>query len=104
MRAEGVPEVPGVPEVLGSGFARVSRILSILLNLEPRTPGTPRNPRNPPEPIENLTRTPTCVTLHPDIRMEVAIFDDLTALADATRSRMLLVLERHELTVGELCG
>ena len=33
-----------------------------------------------------------------------AIFDDLTALADATRSRMLLVLERHELTVSELCG
>ncbi len=32
--------------------------------------------------------------------MEAAIFDDLTALADATRSRMLLVLERHELTVG----
>ena len=36
--------------------------------------------------------------------MEVAIFDDLTALADATRSRMLLVLERHELTVTELCA
>jgi ubiquinone/menaquinone biosynthesis C-methylase UbiE len=36
--------------------------------------------------------------------MDVAIFDDLTALADATRSRMLLVLERHELTVGELCA
>jgi SAM-dependent methyltransferase len=36
--------------------------------------------------------------------MEVAIFDDLTALADATRSRMLLVLERHELTVSELCA
>lgn len=32
------------------------------------------------------------------------IFDDLTALADATRSRMLLVLERHELTVSELCA
>jgi ArsR family transcriptional regulator len=35
--------------------------------------------------------------------MDVAIFEDLTALADATRSRMLLVLERHELTVSELC-
>jgi ArsR family transcriptional regulator len=35
--------------------------------------------------------------------MEAAIFEDLTALADATRSRMLLVLERRELTVGELC-
>jgi ubiquinone/menaquinone biosynthesis C-methylase UbiE len=36
--------------------------------------------------------------------MEAAIFDDLSALADATRSRMLLVLERHELTVSELCA
>ena len=36
--------------------------------------------------------------------MDAAIFDDLTALADATRSRMLLLLERHELTVGELCS
>jgi ubiquinone/menaquinone biosynthesis C-methylase UbiE len=36
--------------------------------------------------------------------MDAAIFEDLTALADATRSRMLLVLERHELTVSELCA
>lgn len=33
-----------------------------------------------------------------------AIFDDLTALADSTRSRMLLLLERNELTVSELCA
>jgi SAM-dependent methyltransferase len=33
-----------------------------------------------------------------------AIFDDLTALSDATRSRMLLILERQELTVTELCA
>src|SRR3954470_227125 len=32
-----------------------------------------------------------------------AIFDDLTTLADATRGRMLLMLERQELTVSELC-
>lgn len=32
-----------------------------------------------------------------------AIFDRMSALADPTRSRLLLVLERHELTVGELC-
>src|SRR3954463_13928590 len=32
-----------------------------------------------------------------------AIFEDLTTLADPTRSRMLLLLERHELTVSELC-
>ena len=30
--------------------------------------------------------------------------DRLTALADPTRSRLLLLLDRHELTVGELCG
>ena len=35
--------------------------------------------------------------------MEAAIFDDLTTLADSTRSRMLLLLERNELTVSELC-
>src|SRR3954454_24064348 len=32
------------------------------------------------------------------------IFDRLTALADPTRSRLLLLLDRHELTVGELCA
>ena len=36
--------------------------------------------------------------------MDAAIIDDLTALADATRGRMLVLLERHELTVGELCA
>ena len=32
------------------------------------------------------------------------IFADLTTLADATRSRMLLLLDRNELTVSELCA
>jgi len=32
------------------------------------------------------------------------ILDSLSALADPTRCRMLLLLERHELTVGELCA
>src|SRR3954466_6216786 len=32
------------------------------------------------------------------------IFDRLTALADPTRSRLLLLLDQHELTVGELCA
>ena len=36
--------------------------------------------------------------------MDAAIFDDLTVLGDALRSRMLVLLERHELTVGELCA
>jgi ArsR family transcriptional regulator len=32
-----------------------------------------------------------------------AILDHLNALSDATRSRILLLLDRHELTVSELC-
>jgi SAM-dependent methyltransferase len=32
------------------------------------------------------------------------IFEDLTTLGDATRSRMLLLLDRNELTVSELCS
>jgi ArsR family transcriptional regulator len=32
------------------------------------------------------------------------IFDRLSALADPTRSRLLLLLDRHELTVTELCS
>ncbi len=33
-----------------------------------------------------------------------ASLSHLTTLADSTRSRLLLALERHELTVGELCA
>src|SRR5512140_315298 len=33
-----------------------------------------------------------------------AILDHLSALAESTRSRILLLLDRHELTVTELCG
>lgn len=33
-----------------------------------------------------------------------ASLEHLSTLADSTRSRLLLVLERHELTVGELCA
>src|SRR5215470_14996906 len=33
-----------------------------------------------------------------------AILDHLSALADTTRSRLLLLLERRELTVSEICG
>src|SRR6266542_3144695 len=32
------------------------------------------------------------------------ILDHLSALSDATRSRILLLLDRHELTVSELCA
>jgi ubiquinone/menaquinone biosynthesis C-methylase UbiE/DNA-binding transcriptional ArsR family regulator len=34
----------------------------------------------------------------------LAILDHLSSLADTTRSRILLLLDRHELTVTELCG
>src|SRR5229473_1526962 len=34
----------------------------------------------------------------------VPILDHLASLADPTRSRILLLLDRHELTVTELCG
>src|SRR6188508_390267 len=34
----------------------------------------------------------------------VAILDHMTALSDSTRCRMLLLLEKHELTVSELCA
>ena len=33
-----------------------------------------------------------------------AILDHLASLADTTRSRILLLIDRHELTVSELCG
>jgi ArsR family transcriptional regulator len=36
--------------------------------------------------------------------MVAPILDHMTALSDPTRCRMLLVLERHELTVSELCS
>lgn len=35
--------------------------------------------------------------------VQAGILDDLSALSDLVRSRMLVVLERNELTVGELC-
>jgi|SRR5579862_533298 len=35
---------------------------------------------------------------------DLALLDSLSALADATRCRMLIVLERQELTVSELCA
>lgn len=35
--------------------------------------------------------------------MSATIVSRLQSLADATRNRLLLLLERHELTVGELC-
>ena len=42
------------------------------------------------------------ISYYPDIVIEHPLFDRMTALADSTRSRMLLLLERHELTVNEI--
>src|SRR6266487_5680174 len=47
------------------------------------------------------------VSFNPVLRMNArapAILDHLASLADTTRSRILLLLDRHELTVTELCG
>ena len=38
------------------------------------------------------------------VARSTAILDHLSALADTTRSRILLLLDRHELTVSELCA
>ena len=38
------------------------------------------------------------------MKSAAAVFDRMTALADSLRSRTLLLLERHELTVTELCA
>lgn len=44
-------------------------------------------------------------SFNPDIGMSsAAVFDRLSAIADPTRSRLLALLENHELTVGELCA
>ena len=32
------------------------------------------------------------------------LFEQMPIVGDAMRSRLMLVLERHELTVGELCS
>ena len=51
----------------------------------------------------DLTYVQGGMFFHPDIRMKHnPVFDRLTALADPIRARLLLVLERHELTVSEL--
>src|SRR4051794_9222061 len=46
------------------------------------------------------------VSCHPVIRMNArsTVHDHLASLADTTRSRLLLLLDRHELTVSELCS
>src|SRR4051812_11992210 len=49
---------------------------------------------------------PRVITFNPDERIDdltpTALFGQMTALADPTRSRILLALERNELTVNEL--
>ena len=54
----------------------------------------------------DLTSGPIDITFNPDERIDAlkptALFGQMTALADPTRSRLLLALERNELTVNEL--
>jgi len=38
------------------------------------------------------------------MRRPTTLFDQMPIVGDAMRSRLMLVLERHELTVGELCS
>jgi SAM-dependent methyltransferase len=43
-------------------------------------------------------------SVYPDVRMDInPLFDRLSSLADPTRCRLLRLLDRHELTVTELC-
>src|ERR1044071_1763168 len=52
------------------------------------------------KPSLDRTRLPS---YYPDIVIEQPdLFDRMTALADPIRSRILLLLERHELTVNEI--
>src|SRR6186713_690419 len=50
------------------------------------------------------------LSFHPDLRiysaalMNAPILDHMSALSDQTRCRILLLLERHELTVSEICA
>ena len=45
-----------------------------------------------------------CIRIYGYMPAAPAILDDLTALADLTRDRLLLLVESHELTVSELCS
>jgi SAM-dependent methyltransferase len=60
--------------------------------------------------LPRLTPAPEPATFpseYTDERMNLSsptLFDRMAVLADPVRSRVLLVLERHELTVSELCG
>ena len=58
-----------------------------------------------------MSRIPCLLTVRPApyiVRSgymdKATVFQRLSSLADATRGRLLRVLDRHELTVGELCG
>ena len=71
-------------------------------------PDTNRRQLDSNAPAAALDGGTACdVSFHPVIRMNgraPAILDHLASLADTTRSRILLLLDRHELTVSELCG
>ena len=90
----------GAPSARRERFAVISLRPTSGRSCVPR-PAVHRSPKTP-SPLTGVAEPPT---IHPDTRKIQArpIFDRLTALADPTRSRLLLLLDRHELTVGELC-
>src|SRR6187431_3829858 len=63
------------------------------------------------EPRRRQPLTTRAVRLYPYIRIygymltaAPSLFDSFTALSDATRCRLLALIEHHELTVSELCA
>ena len=56
------------------------------------------------EPASRWTGRPIRCTFIRIYGYMVAILDHMSALSDPTRCRMLLLLEKHELTVSELCA
>src|ERR1043165_9630133 len=64
-------------------------------------------PLSDPAPLFACLAPHSCVSFNPVVRMNdrgPAILDHLASLADTTRSRILLLLDPHAITVSELCG
>ena len=100
-----------LPDSLADVWTRQCDLSSSQPSLQPASRPPPAASRQPPaanrEPPRRLTSRAS--SLYPSIRIyglteRAPILDHLSALADATRNRLLLLLEAHELTVTELCG
>ena len=108
----GDPSAPSVPARLAFGVLRAVRLSSPgPKTAEPDVVGGISGPGIQPGVPQSHSWidswTSRNVSYHPVIRMHShapAILDRLSSLADPTRSRILLLLDRHELTVSELCA